>query len=71
MKAKIDSTAFLCRLVLVASPLGIVCLLLGQYFLDEADYISLLKYSLLTIYICAFLAAFFNKVINTHRNNRG
>ncbi len=60
----------LTRLVLFASPLGLACLLLGEFVLDESQYVRLLQANLFTIYAAAFLAALLHTRKNPRRDER-
>jgi hypothetical protein len=56
-------TRLLCRITIIVIPFGIVCVLLGSFFLDKADYMALLKYNLLAIYGAAWLTAFLKTIV--------
>ena len=53
----VGSSAVLGRIVIVFSILGFACFLLGEFVLDEANYIRLLQCNIFTIYASVFLAA--------------
>lgn len=55
--AHVRCSAWLARILVVLLPLGLACILLGEFVLDEAHYRRLLQGNLFTIYTGAFLAA--------------
>lgn len=67
---KMDLSTFLGRLLLIFCPLAIAGLLCGQFIMDKAEYVALVKYNLLAIYSALFLATLFQYFQNPPRRKR-
>jgi len=59
------------HILLVALPLGFAGMVLGNFFLDKTQYITLLQGNILVIYACAFIAVLSNLKQNPPGKKRG